>query len=111
MGSGKIKVYYYSQSTQITSLGILDQEMGYIVTFRPRSSGSRLNQYLSVGEANVLKLEFFFYENDGIVFKVKSGWVKYGSIYFYYSKRRAAKQFHCIQKAFHALGFTTLDVT
>ena len=72
MNSGKIRIYHYDpKTTQINSLGIRDREMGDIVHFKPRSNASYSNQYLSVGERDILKLEFSFYGNDGIVLKVK----------------------------------------
>ena len=112
MNSGKIRIYHYDpKTTQINSLGIRDREMGYIVHFKPRGNASHSNQYLSVGERDVLKLEFTFYGNDGIVLKVKHGWMKQGCIYLYCSKGKAIKRFIRIQNDLLALGFTTLDLT
>ncbi len=112
MNSEKSKLYFYDpRLTSINRFGILDQKMGYIVKFRPHSSNSRSNQYLSVGERDILKLEFKFYENEGVVLKVKRGWSKHGKIYLYCSKWKAIKQFHCIMKTLYALGFTTYDLT
>ena len=112
MNSGKLRIYHYDpKTTQINSLGIRDREMGDIVHFKPRGSASDSNQYLSVGERDILKLEFSFYGNDGIVLKVEYGWIKQGCIYLYCSKRKAIKRFICIQNDSLALGFTTLDLT
>ena len=112
MSTGNIKIYYYDpQSTRISQLGIWDQKTGYVIHFKPRSSSSQSNRNASVGEANVLKLEFVFYGNDGVSFKIRHGWVKHGFVFCYCSKRKAVKQFRYIQKHLLALGLTTLDVS
>ncbi len=112
MCHGNNKVYWYdAQSTVIDHSGIRDQKQGYVIKFKPRSWPSPSNRCLSVGERNIGQFEFIFHGNEGVVLKIKRGWVRHGHLYRYHTAGKAVKLFQAIQKSLHALGYTTLDVT